>query len=53
MSFTAEASAAATTTMTIATAARGSHATTPSISSETGLGPHSPKASWSVKSSAA
>ena len=35
----------ATTMMMIATAALGSHATMPSIRSETGLGPQSPNAS--------
>src|SRR5687768_2430329 len=43
-SLTALAIAAATTTMMMATAAFGSHATTPEIRSLTGFGPHIPNA---------
>lgn len=47
---TALAIAAATTTMTIATNARGSQATTPRIRSLIALGPHTPKANCRVNS---
>jgi hypothetical protein len=49
-SLTAAAIAEATTTMRIATNALGSHATTPLIKSETGLGPQMPNASCRVNS---
>jgi hypothetical protein len=50
MSRTAPAIAAATTTITMATAASGSHDTMPWIRSDTGLGPQMPNANWSAKS---
>lgn len=53
MSLTAFAMAAATTTMTMATKARGSQAITPAIRSEIGFGPQIPKASCRVTSSTA
>ena len=47
---TAAAIAEATTTITIATTALGSQATTPWIRSDTGFGPQTPKANSSVNS---
>ena len=53
MSRTALATAAAMTTIRIATNALGSQATTPLMRSDTGFGPHIPNANCSVNSSTA